>query len=552
MLLSVFLVTACAAEVPSTAPPPTMTQTAAASAAQVVEENTQTPTRAPTGTRAILPTQARVDSTSTGTLTRVDPTLTSLPTRVDSTSTGTPTRVDPTITPLPETLRTITKAPVSDTNIYFEAVTFTAYPYESFLRDAVDPNNNVPYRALDRAAYEASHPETNLAPKTFRAVILENQFLKLTFLPELGGRLFQITYKPTNQTLLYNNRYLKPTPWGMPAQGGWLAAGGIEWAFPTQEHGYEWNAAWNFETQLSDSSAVITLRDSDAADRPRVQIRVTLPAHAAYFKIEPRVENPTNTALRLQFWDNAMLNLGAKQISAETEFILPGDSVLIHSTGNDWLPQERIPEEGATAPRAPISFSDAAGRDLRWYKNWDDYLGVFAAAQFATNFVGAYNHATELGIVRVFPPQAHGVKLFAWGSHFCCFDLFADDGSQYFELWGGIAQTFFASDDVTFAPHEARAWTEYWMPLAKTNGVSAAASDAALSLQVENNQANIIVYSAIAREAYLVVKQNGVVKYTERLVLTPAQAYTKNIPIESAPAQIELQDVNRKVILKTN
>lgn len=462
-----------------------------------------------------------------------------------------PTRLDPTLTPLPTPTGTKPAPPAADANIYFETVTLDAYPYENFLRRERDPETNIWFQAFDRAAYEAA-PRTPQT-KTFRAVILENRYLKLAFLPELGGRLYQITYKATGQTLLYNNRVLKPSPWGMPEQGGWLAAGGIEWAFPTQEHGYEWNVPWTFETEVSDAAAVITLRDSDAVDRPRMQIRVTLPAHAANFKIEPSIENPTTSPQRLQFWDNAQLNLGTETVAQGAEFIFPTDRVWIHSTGNEWIAPDVIPAGDATAPRAPVSLSNLNGHDLRFYKNWDNYLGVFAAPELATNFVGAYNHDSDLGIARIFPPaQVPGLKLFAFGPNFCCRDAYTDDRSEYFELWGGISRTFFSDDDVTLAPGETRTWTEYWLPIARMNGLSAASADAAVSLQVRDNQAYVAACFAITRDVMLVLKENGTIIHTRHVTLTPTHVWNEQVPINTASVQLQLQDLQGNVIVATH
>ena len=77
------------------------------------------------------------------------------------------------------------------------------------------------YPVLDRAAYEGSNPE----PKevAYRTLVLENEYLRLTFLPDLGGRIYEVLYKPTGHVETYHNPVLKPSPWGPPEQGWWLA-----------------------------------------------------------------------------------------------------------------------------------------------------------------------------------------------------------------------------------------------------------------------------------------------------------------------------------------
>lgn len=450
-----------------------------------------------------------------------------------------------------------TALPVSPKVIVSESsVTFNAYPYEKFLIEKRDPATNIVYKAFDRAAYEAALPNLKIEPKTFRAIVLENEFLKVTLLPELGGRIFQITHKPAGRDLLYNNRVLKPTRWGMPNQDGWLAAGGIEWAFPTQEHGYEWNAAWDARIERDAQSASVILTDTNANDRVRVQVRVTLPAHAAYLAISPRIENPTALPQPVQFWTNALLDLGAHgRISPQTEFYFP-DAVFLHSTANDWIPREWVPADNAFTPNAPVSFSNLAGRDLRFYRNWDNYLGVFGAntdaSDLAQAFVGAYNYETQVGLARVFSPQlTPGVKLFAWGPNFCCRDLYTDDNSEYFELWGGSAHTFFPDDAVTLQPGETRAWTEYFLPVIETNGIRAALPDFVINLQTEGDRAIVTAYAAAPRQGILILKNDSLEIKRWNFSLGATQRLQETLGVSERPLQLELQDLDGNTLLVT-
>ncbi len=373
----------------------------------------------------------------------------------------------PTMPPLPRpaATRTPTDTPIARPRVTVreETVTFSAYPYAAFLRNALDRAYNIPYQKLDVPAYNAA---ANAPTETkCKAIILENEYLRLTFVPDLGGRLYQVLYKPTHQTLFYNNRVLKPTPWGPPQQGGWLAAGGMEWALPVNEHGYEWGAPWSYTVD----GATIVLVDSRDDNRVRARITVTLPADAAYWTVRPRIENLMNQPARVQFWINAQMALGARNVSPATEFFVPTPRVFIHSTGNAFVPAQGVPRAMAQSPSDPIGWPHIGGRDLSRYQNWSDYLGVFAAALQA-DYVGAYNHTTELGIARVFPrARAPGVKLFAFGPDFGGRKLFADDGSDYFELWGGLNRTFFKDDDVRLEAGEAREWEETWIPFHATS-----------------------------------------------------------------------------------
>lgn len=463
--------------------------------------------------------------------------------------TQTPTR-QPAITAVPTPRITVANA-VSPLSVGESSVTFAAYPYEKFLQTRRDPSNNFSFNALDRAAYDAAASKQGATSRTVRAVVLENEYLRLTFLPELGGRLFQITHKPTNQNVLYNNRVLKPTHWGPPNQGGWLAVGGMEWALPVNEHGYEWGVPWSYSVERDANGATITLRDSAATDRVRAAIQVTLPARAAYIVVHPRVENPTGAPQRLQFWLNAQIALAAKNVSPNTQFSLPASSVFIHSTGNKFIPRANVPRDDAASAAAPVAWPNIAGRDFSRYANWDNYLGMFVANP-TTTFVGAYNYDSALGVARVFPPQsAPGVKLFAFGTNFCCRGEIGDDGSDYFEIWGGLPRTFFANDDVTLAPGEAREWSEYWLAFAGTGGLSAATRDAILALEFENGNAQVGAYSALARSGTLILLRDGSEIKRWAVTLTPHAPFTATTPASATSLSLRLVASDGTVIAQT-
>lgn len=476
----------------------------------------------------------------------------------------TPTRARATVTPSAVPAATATSAPPAPTAVdlapgvisYETAITIDAYPYEKFWIEKRDSASNIVFSAFDHAAYQAAAPNLKPEPKTFRALVLENEYLKVVVLPELGGRIYQITHKQSGKDFLYDNRVLKPTQWGMPEQSGWLAAGGIEWAFPTQEHGLEWNAVWDARVERDAQGVSIVLTDSRAADRPRAQVRVTLPARAAYIAVSPRIENPTAQSQRIQFWSNMALNLGAPDLLApETRFYLPDDRVFVHSTANEWIPREFIPSDSAVAPAAPIAFSNLAGRDLRVYQNWDNYLGVFVAnsaeGDLAQAFVGAYNHATQMGMARVFAPQlTPGVKLFAFGPNFCCRDIFTDGGGEYFELWGGLTRSFFADDDLILAPDETRAWTEYFLPLPDTHGIGAALPDFEMSLTRDGARVTVNAYAAAPRQGVLLLKHGDRELQRWELALDPTRHMQAQFETAERPLSLLLQDREGNILLE--
>jgi hypothetical protein len=385
--------------------------------------------------------------------------------------------------PTPESTPTATLRPVPTANVYYETtLSILTYPYADYLQQETDSRYGVPLWRLDRAAYEAIQPTPTL--QTYRALVIENEYLQLTFLPELGGRLYRCVYKPTGQNIFYQNPVIEPSRWGplTPTEHNWwLAAGGIEWALPVNEHGYEFGVPWNYSVQVTPDSVTVTLWDSDAGDRLRFEVKVTLPSQQAAFIVQPRLTNPLKEDVRVQLWLNAALTLGSHTIAPETEFVLPAGPVVVHSTGDATL----------AAAKEVMSWPLHGGRDLSRYANWRQWLGVFVE-QPAQNFAGAYNHATGLGVARVFPSQvAPGVKLFAFGPEFGDRDHYTDDGSQYFELWGGPNRTFWPEDDVLLPAGGEIAWEETWLPFADVGGLTFANEAAVLYLERREGRVDV-------------------------------------------------------------
>ncbi len=436
----------------------------------------------------------------------------------------------PTPSPLPSlTAEPSPTLPLPDEVLVREATTsILHYPYELYLHEAFDAQHGVPYLWLDRTAYDE---HTGAAtPRTFRAVILENRYLQLTILPELGGRIYGCIFKPTGQNILYRNQVLKPTAWGPLTleENWWLAAGGIEWAFPVNEHGYEWGLPWSYSIERSATETTITLWDS-AENRPRMSVEIALAPGKAYFAIRPRIENPTTSDINYQYWTDAMLTLGSPSMSRRTEFVYPTEQVIIHSAG---------PDSGLPGESSRIGWPLYEGRDMAWYYNWADWLGFFIP-QPKEDFVGAYNHDTGLGVARIFPRQeVPGVKLFAWGQESPYTVEYTDDGSQYFEIWGGPNRTFWPEDDNSLGSGESKAWTEYWYPFYQIGGLDFANREAALSLEAQPGSLHLGLATTSYQKGTIVLLLGEDELHRQEVAVSPDSPYVREVPLPAgAPAR---------------
>jgi hypothetical protein len=442
--------------------------------------------------RSILTVTAKVELSRTP---RLASTVVALLSVVSSPTVGTqiatPIAFPPTITPIivtPQTtdlptasptvavgtaiLPTNPLTPVSAPRVYETTITIPTYGYEQGLEPSSQDDPIFPYPHLN---FDKVGPPVS---KDYRAIILENDYTQLTIVPELGGRILRWIDKTSGKNLFYANPVIKPTQWGY--RGWWLATGGMEWAFPVEEHGLNEYRPWTAD--VNSLGDVTTIRLSDTEDRTGlvVQVNIALDARHSYYTITPCIHNPTATGQKYQFWLNGMFNLGNPAVSGNTQFIFPTQQVTIHSTGDS-----SMPDAGQQT-----NWPDIAGRDMSWYKNWREWLGVSASPGAQAGFEGAYDRDANLGVVRIYPPAlARGAKIFAAPG----LDpgLWTDDNSRYYELWGGLLPTF--ADYANIAPGASVCWTEHWYAVNDIDGYDFATEDGAVRLTREGENVSVAV-----------------------------------------------------------
>jgi uncharacterized repeat protein (TIGR01451 family) len=390
---------------------------------------------------------------------------------------------------------TVVRAPAPGTaSVQMATIDIPTYPYADFLVSALDTKYNITYHYLNRDAYQASGPTPAL--ESYVLLVLENDYLRVTVLPELGGRVYQMIFKPTGHNELYQNPVIKPTPWGplSSAVNWWLAAGGIEWCLPVEEHGYEWGQPWSHTVVTSTAGVTVTLRDTDpgVTDRMRAAIDLFLPADRAYLQVTPHAENPTTAAIDYKYWTNAMLAPGAANtVGPDLRFVFNANQMTVHSTGDPDLP-------GAGGL---MDWPVHGGRDYARLGNWDEWLGFFEYPQAGAGFIGVYDTAADEGVARVFPPNiARGAKGFAFGwSNPIDWHNWTDDGSTYVELHGGVAPTFW--DAAWLEASSELSWSEIWMPVSAIGDLSAATAEAALGLKLVGDRFRVGLQPTTVRAA---------------------------------------------------
>ncbi|MEZ4862434.1 MAG: DUF5107 domain-containing protein [Caldilineaceae bacterium] len=433
-------------------------------------------------------------------------------------------------------------APVGTVVFYEESVTLPTYPLERYQSDAVDPRYNWPYKRFDveRFRLEAPTPE----PRTYRLLVLENAYLKVMIMPELGGRIWQVIHKPSGEPIFYQNSVVKPTHWGHENQLGWLALGGLEWSLPVIEHGYDWGVPWGYiPLPYSEDLAAVSVFTPRDGRLLNASITISLRAGAASFEIEPTITNLGDDALDFSFWHDAMLAPGTGlHPSADLHFVLPSGMMTLHSTADVAMP----------APGATFTWPIYKGRDLSRLGNYQEYLGFFEAPAAHGPFVGVYDPAYDIGVARIFPAEVvRGSKVFALGwQDALTGDNYTDGAAMYVELHGGLAPTF--ADLYTLPAGGQVNWREVWYPVQGIGDLTFANELAALAVTPQTAGLAVGLYPTRPLDGSLVLFVNDVEAARLPIQAQPDSPFHGHFAVTVAKTdtlQIQLQDSRGRVLL---
>ena len=285
------------------------------------------------------------------------------------------------------------------------------------------------------------HLSRTKVERTYKALFLENEYLKVTCLPELGGRLHSVLDKTEGKEMFHTNGVIKP---GMIAMRGAWISGGVEWNSGPHGHTVTVLSPVNALTGRNpDGSAFLEISNTEQIFRTRWTVRVTLEPGRAYLDERIRITNPTDGMHPYYFW-----NCTAFPNRPGTRFIYP------MTLGTDHNAREFF--------RWPVD----KGRDLSWLKNYETYASVFAV-NCTYDFFGAYDVEADRGIVQVANHnELGGKKAWTWGEwefgKVAQKNLTDDDG-PYIEVQSGPLPT--QSDYGMLGPHERVAWQEWWYPV---------------------------------------------------------------------------------------
>jgi len=326
---------------------------------------------------------------------------------------------------------------------------------------------------------------TNLVTHTFDALVLENEYLKVTLVPGYGGRHEQLYQNPVGR------------PYGPQWNAfyyDWLMVwGGIFPTFPEPEHGKAWCRPWAYKITRNTEEAIsvaMTFTDSINFPTPATQFKygttnitctfeVTLAAKTSALKTSVTLVNPNNRTIPYEYWTNVGVAPGSvagnTQCDDQTEIVGPIRTVKI---GDDWPDIQKVEQKTGS--------NMYSLKNLRWYKNWTND-GIAYAWPVEGNFWGAVNHANKEAIIRISDnSKTPGLKLWGFGySQSRGFNPQTNNDYHrpFIELWAGVSKEFFTP--AQFSPNSSIQFNEYYTPTAGLTSFTHASEHAVIDLTTD-------------------------------------------------------------------
>ncbi len=275
--------------------------------------------------------------------------------------------------------------------------------------------------------------------RSYRFIGLENEYLKVIVLPDVGGRLYSVYDKVDKREVFYRNNVMKYGLVGL--RGAWIS-GGVEFNFPDGHTVITVSPVASTFRQNADGSATAVVGSEDWVTGMHWEVALTLRPGTARVEQHVTLFNPTPEPNLYWYWANA-----AVPATPDMQFIYPMREAFPHSL-SVW------------------SYPLHDGVDYSWYKNVRQPTSLFGR-QVQRNFFGAYYHDADFGVVHVADyHEVPGKKIWTWGvarDGLIWTGLLTDQDGAYNEIQGGRYETQLNYEFM--APRRVESWTDYWYPV---------------------------------------------------------------------------------------
>lgn len=359
--------------------------------------------------------------------------------------------------------------------------------------------------------------------RPWKVVRLENSFIEVAVLPEVGGKIWGATEKSTGLEFIYTNHALKFRE--IALRGPWTS-GGIEFNFGIVGHTPSGAHPVDYLVQeLPDGGVRCVVGNLDLPSRTRWSVAITVPPDRAYFETRALWINPSPLHQAYYVWMNS-----SARASKDLQFVFPGRRHIAHNFDVPLRPW-------------PV---DEHGRDLSWYRNNDfgSYKSYFTVGEYAESF-GGYWHNDSFGFghwARYDDMPGH--KTWIWGlsrQGMIWEGLLTDTDGQYTEPQAG--RYLNQNDHELFAPFSGDSWREIWFPYKEIGPMVRADPTGVLNVEQEPEALIVSICPLQYLSEELVVRDEArnVELHREALHLSPMEPAVRTIPVDPPPARFTVR-----------
>jgi tetratricopeptide (TPR) repeat protein len=378
-----------------------------------------------------------------------------------------------------------------------------------------DDRNPIFDKWLDPYPYTMQNHVSQLrTDKEYDAVIIENEYLKLTVLPSLGGRLYSAVDKRLNRELLYRNTVIRPRLIG--TRGAWFS-GGIEFNFPISHSPTTSDRVNCLTRTYDDGSASIVFGNIEQMSYMNWKVELRLYPGKAYIEQNVSLYNPTPLENKYYFWTNT-----AVEYNKSLELIYPFD----------WC---------VNLDKNYVKWPYYQGKDCRNPSEISSSFETFGKLAM-DNFFGIYNREEAFGLVHYANrKKIKGAKFFIWGNDQSAKvwnRSLTDNDSQYIEIQSGPFET--QSVYKWMRPHQEMNWSEYWYPVFGMDGFKHAEKEVVLNVEKTGTGVRLTLLANEQLNNCRLELKIGGKSYGQEVNLTPERAVAIDFAVEGT---FELEEI---------
>lgn len=352
--------------------------------------------------------------------------------------------------------------------------------------------------------------------KTYEVLTMENEYIEVDLLPEIGGKINKGYDKVNDYNFIYHNNVIKPALIGLA--GPWVS-GGIEFNWPQHHRPTTFMPADYAIEENSDGSKTVWMGEIDPFNRTKGMAGVTVYPDRSFIEVKVKLYNRTPYPQPFMWWANTAVG-----INENYKLVLPSD--VEHVMDHDRRAVISYPIAKGVFHTAR-AFDYGEGTDISMMKNIKVQTSIMVGAEESQmDFVSGYDFGKDAGMVHVADHSiSTGKKLFTWGnddfSSAWCSNLTDNDG-PYAEIMSGVF-TDNQPDFTWIMPYETKTFEQYWYPIKGIGAVKTASRDCAVSVEVKDNEAAVGVQVTGTFESCKVIFINAEEQREVELgTLTPA------------------------------